>query len=153
MKTIKLFSVLMLLMVAGTLQAQLSVSINFGTPPQWGPVGFTEVRYYYLPGVEAYYDVQTSLFIYSSGGVWVHRNSLPLRYRNYDLYSGYKVVMSDYRGDTPYIHFSDHKAKYNRSYRGIPQRNIGEKPGNGNNKSKQNGNNGQGNGGRKGKKN
>ncbi len=135
MKAIKLFSALMLILVAGTLQAQLSVNINFGTPPQWGPVGYTEVRYYYLPAVEAYYDVQTTMFIYNSGGVWVRRHNLPSRYRSYDLYGGYKVVMSDYRGETPYVHFTNHKTQYNRSYRGIPQRTIGEKPGRGNSKS------------------
>jgi hypothetical protein len=125
----------MFLLMAGLSQAQLSVNINIGTPPQWGPLGYTEVRYYYLPAVEAYYDVQTTTFIYYTGGVWVRRYNLPSRYRNYDLYGGYKVVMSDYRGETPYIHFTDHKTKYNRSYRGIPQRTIGEKPGRGNSKS------------------
>lgn len=141
----------MLLLLAGTLHAQLSVNINIGMPPQWGPVGFTEVRYYYLPAVEAYYDVQTSMFIYSSAGVWVRRNNLPSRYRNYDLYNGYKVVMPDYRGDTPYMHFKDHRTNYNRSYRGIPQRTIGVKPGNGNTKSKNHNHNGHENGGGKGK--
>lgn len=136
MKTFKLLSVGALLFLAGTTHAQLSVNINFGTPPQWGPVGYTEVRYYYLPAVEAYYDVQTSMFIYSSGGVWLHRHSLPTRYRNYDLYNGYKVVMPDYRGDTPYVHFTEHRTKYNRNYRSIPQRTIGVKPGHGGSRSK-----------------
>jgi hypothetical protein len=135
MKTIKLFSVFILLSVAGTLQAQLSVNINLGTPPQWGPIGYTDVRYYYLPAVEAYYDVQTAMFIYSSAGVWVRRQNLPSRYRSYDLYDGYKVVMPDYRGETPYVHFMNHKTQDNRAYRGIPQRTIGEKPGRGNSKS------------------
>ena len=100
MKTINLFSVLTFLFLVGATQAQLSVNIQIGTPPQWGPVGFNEVRYYYLPAVD-----------------------------------GYKVVMPDYRGETPYIHFADHKTKYNGSYRSIPQRTIGVKPGNGNPKS------------------
>jgi hypothetical protein len=135
MKTIKLVSALILLLIAGVSQAQLTVTINMGTPPQWGPMGYADVRYYYIPAVEAYYDVQTTLFIYNSGGLWVHRSALPPRYRSYDLYSGYKVVMPDYRGEMPYVHFKDHKNKYNRSYRGIPQRTIGEKPGQGNSKS------------------
>jgi hypothetical protein len=135
MKTIKLFSVLGLVLFTGIAQAQLTVNISIGTPPQWGPIGYTDVRYYYLPAVEAYYDVQTTTFIYYSDGVWVRRYNLPSRYRSYDLYGGYKVVMSDYRGETPYVHFADQKTKYNRSYRGIPQRTIGEKPGQGNSKS------------------
>jgi uncharacterized protein YigA (DUF484 family) len=29
--------------------------------------------------------------------------------RIYDLYSSYKVVLTDYRGDAPYGHFKEHK--------------------------------------------
>ena len=151
MKTIKLFSLIAALFLTSSLYAQVTVNVAIGSPPQWGPVGYTEVRYYYLPAIEAYYDVQTTMFIYSSGGVWVRRYDLPPQYRNYDLYGGYKVVMTDYRGDTPYIYFKDHKAKYNQSYRGVSQRTIGEKPGNGNSKPNgSNGPHGQSNG--KGKK-
>lgn len=127
--------VIVILLLAGALNAQLSVSINIGAPPQWGPVGFTEVRYYYLPAIEVYYDIQTSMYIYYSRGAWVHRHDLPRRYRNYDLYHGYKVVMHDYGGDTPYVYFKEHKVKYNRNYKSAPQRTIGEKPGKGNSRS------------------
>lgn len=137
MKTLKLILLVigMLFLRSISAKAQVSVSVNIGTPPMWGPVGYTEVRYYYLPAVEAYYDVESSMFIYYNGGVWVHRTYLPGRYRNYDLYSGYKVVMTDYRGNAPYIHFKDHKKKYYRSYRGGSQKTIGDRPGNGNSKS------------------
>ncbi len=121
-----------ILCMAGTTQAQISLNINVGTPPPWGPVGYTEVRYYYLPDVHAYYDVQSSMFIYYGGGRWIHRTYLPSRYRNYDLYNGYKVVMSDYHGDAPYIHYKEHKVKYRKGYHGEHQRTIGERPGNGN---------------------
>lgn len=136
MKKLKLFLALVgtLLLFASTARAQVSVSVNIGQP-MWGPVGYTEVRYYYLPAVEAYYDINASMFIYYSGGVWVHREYLPERYRNYDLYNGYKVVMTDYRGNTPYAHFHDHKKKYYKSYRDGNQRTIGEHPGKGNPKS------------------
>lgn len=133
--TYKAIGVIVILLLAGTIKAQVTVNINVGTPPPWGPVGYTEVRYYYLPAVEAYYDVHTAMFIYYSRGAWLHRHELPGRYRNYDLYHGYKMVMHDYRGDTPYIHFKEHKVKYNKSYKSSPQRTIGEKPGNGKPKS------------------
>jgi hypothetical protein len=103
-----------LLFLSNAVYAQVSVSINIGSPPMWAPVGYTEVRYYYLPGVQAYYDVQSSMFIYYSGGVWVHRAYLPSRYRDYDLYSGYKVVLADYRGNTPYTNFNNHKKQYSK---------------------------------------
>jgi hypothetical protein len=143
MKNLKLILIGTLLVLSGTAKAQVSVNVNIGSPPQWGPVGYTEVRYYYLPAVQAYYDVDAAMFIYYSRGKWVHRTYLPGRYRNYDLYNGYKVVMTDYRGNTPYTHFHDHKKKYYRGYRDGNQRTIGDRPGNGNSKSrKHNGNNG-----------
>ncbi len=30
---------------------------------------------------------------YNEGGRWIHRSSLPPRYRGYDLYHSYKVVI------------------------------------------------------------
>ena len=122
----------MLLLFAGSVEAQISVRVNLGVPPQWGPVGYTDVRYYYLPDVEAYYDIPSSMFIYYNGYSWVRRSSLPTRYRNYDLYNGYKVPMSDYRGDRPYSNFRRHKTQYARGYRGMEQHNIGSRPERGN---------------------
>lgn len=133
MKTFKLLAFGLFLLLAGSVQGQVSINVHLGTPPQWGPAGHSEVRYYYLPDVESYYDVQASRFIYFNGRTWVHRTSLPARYRNYDLYNGYKVVMTDYRGNRPYSYFRSHKMKYARGYRGQEQHNIGVRPGRGNN--------------------
>lgn len=129
MKAFKLLIFCIGLFLAGSVHAQVSVNINLGSPPQWGPAGYTDVRYYYLPDVEAYYDVQSSKFIYLNSGAWVHRTYLPSQYRNYDLYGGYKVVMSDYHGNTPYTHFKEHKGKYAKGYRGHEQKTYGERPG------------------------
>lgn len=142
MKALKLIFLGIVLFIASNVQSQVSVNVNIGSPPPWGPVGYTEVRYYYLPDVEAYYDVQTSMFIYFGEGIWIHRAYLPARYRDYDLYYGYKVVMPNYHGNSPYIHFKEHRMKYAKGYRGKEQKSIGQKPGNGNFKSNkvQNGN-------------
>ena len=129
MKTVKVLVTGMVLFLAFAGQAQVSVSVNLGSPPPWGPVGFSDARYYYLPDVEAYYDVQSSMFIYYGRGAWIHRAHLPPRYRNYDLYGGYKVVMNDYHGDAPYAHFKDHQRQSARGYHGEMQRTIGERPG------------------------
>jgi hypothetical protein len=131
MKAMKTIIIGMVLLCAGTLQAQISVNVNIGSPPMWGPVGYSNVQYYYLPDVYAYYDVNSSMFIYQSGGVWIHRTYLPHRYRNYDLYHGYKVVMTDYHGNTPYTHYKEHKYKYAKGYRGPAQKSIGSNPGRG----------------------
>ncbi|RTY95037.1 hypothetical protein [Flavobacterium sp. GT3R68] len=125
MKTLKLIAVGIILFASSMMQAQVAVNVNIGKPPVWGPVGYSEVEYYYLPDVESYYDVRENQFIYFGDGRWVRSRNLPRQYRNYDLYSGYKVVLHDYHGRTPYTYYKKHKVKYYKGYKGAPQRTIG----------------------------
>jgi hypothetical protein len=139
MKALKLIIIgTLLFFAASSVQAQISVHLNLGVAPDWGPSGYSDVRYYYLPDVEAYYDIPSSMFIYYNGVTWVHRSSLPSRYRNYDLYNGYKVPMSNYRGSRPYTEFRQHKVQYARGYRGPEQHSIGQRPVRGNSNQKAN---------------
>lgn len=140
MKTLKLIAIGIILLVSSATQAQVSVSVNIGSPPSWGPVGYSEVEYYYLPDVQAYYDIRASQFIYFGNGRWVRSRYLPRQYRNYDLYGGYKVVLNDYHGRTPYTHYKQHKAKYYKGYKGKYQKTIGKRNGNHNNYNKNNNN-------------
>jgi hypothetical protein len=127
MKTIKLIAVGIILLVSSLIHAQVSVNVNIGSPPAWGPVGYSEVEYYYLPDVEAYYDIRASQFIYFGGGRWIRTTYLPRHYRNYDLYSGYKVVLTDYHGPRPYTYYKNHKVKYYKGYKGGHQKTIGRR--------------------------
>ncbi len=129
MRALKFIIIIMLFFSAIAMQAQVAVNVNIGSPPPWGPVGYTEARYYYLPDVESYYDVHAAMFICFVEGDWVHRDHLPSRYKNYDLYEGYKVVITDYHGSAPYANFKEYKAKYAKGYRGPAQKTIGKKPG------------------------
>lgn len=95
-------------------KAQVSVSVNIGAQPMWGPVGYESVDYYYLPDIECYYYVPGRQFVYLNGPNWVFSYNLPVRYRGYDLYRGYKVVCNEPR---PYMHFYSDRAAYAR-YRG-----------------------------------
>jgi hypothetical protein len=149
MKSLKYLFIGIVFITVNSLHAQVSVNVNIGTPPAWGPVGYTDVRYYYLPDLEMYYDINASSYIYISNGNWIRARSLPRAYRNYDLYNEYKVVLNDYRGDRPYDNYKTHKVKYGKGYKGKPQKTIGQKPGKGNNKEyKDNGHgNGKGNNG------
>jgi hypothetical protein len=74
-------------------KAQANLNINIGSQPQWGPTGYDHVDYYYLPDVDAYYNVPAKQYVYLNDGNWVWRNNLPSRYSGYDLYNSYKVVM------------------------------------------------------------
>jgi len=69
------------------------------------------------------------MFIYHGDGAWIHRSFLPARYKNYDLYDGYKVVMNYYHGNTPYTHFKEYSTKYGKGYHGHKQKTNGERPG------------------------
>lgn len=150
MKNLKLLAIAIVLFFASIpMQSQVSINVNLGTQPSWGPVGYSSVDYYYIPDIQSYYDVRTTQFIYLNGGNWIRSRQLPPQYRNYDLNRGYKVVLNDYHGTKPYSQFKYHKQKYHKGY-GKPQQSIGyrdNKPGNNANNHKQ-GNQGHGNKGK-----
>lgn len=128
MKTLKLIAVAIILLAStNMMQAQVSVNVNLGSPPSWGPAGYSAVDYYYLPDVQSYYDIKARQFIYLGDGRWIRSRNLPTQYRNYDLYNGYKVVLNDYHGSKPYSNFKNHKVKYFKGYKGSPQKTIGNR--------------------------
>jgi hypothetical protein len=110
---------LLLLSTLGS-KAQVNVNVNIGAQPLWGPTGYDVVEYYYLPDLQMYYYVPSHQFVYLNGSNWVHARSLPARYRGYDLYSGYKVVINEPK---PYLHFTDHKVKY-AGYKGAKGKQV-----------------------------
>ncbi|MES2004797.1 MAG: hypothetical protein V4450_09765 [Bacteroidota bacterium] len=95
-------------------QVRLNVNVNIGSQPVWGPVGYDHVDYYYMPDIDAYYYVPERRFIYLESNRWIFGASLPGRYRNYDLYGGYKVVVNEPR---PWLRADVYRAKY-APYRG-----------------------------------
>jgi len=75
--------------------AQVSIRLNIGSQPEWGPVGYDYAGYYYLPDIDTYYSVADHQYIYYQNNGWVRTAYLPPRYQNYDVYHGYKVVIND----------------------------------------------------------
>lgn len=115
MKKLILTFALMLTCSAYTMQAQrVSVNINIGSQPAWGPVGYDYVDYYYMPDIDCYYSVNQGLFFYMNAGRWVGVRYLPYAYRNYDFYTMYKVVLV---GHDPWMYNNRHRREYAR-YRG-----------------------------------
>ncbi len=104
------------LFLAGTLNAQVSFSLNFNldNQPAWGPTGYDYVGYYYLPDIDIYYNVPQHRFYYNERGRWIYSSYLPSRYRNYDLYNSYKVVVNEQR---PWRNHENYREKYS-SYKG-----------------------------------
>lgn len=129
MKTLKSLITGIIILACSQMQAQVSVNVNIGAPPAWGPAGYTEVRYYYLPDIDTYYDVSTGQYIYINRGSWIRARALTPAHRRYNLYNGYKVVLTDYRGGTPYTYYKTHKVKYPHGYRPGPQKTVGIPPG------------------------
>lgn len=81
--------------VVRTEAQNVSVNINIGSQPSWGPIGYDYVEFYYIPEMNVYYNVPMSSFYYYDRGGWISSRYLPYRYSNYDLYGMYKVVIND----------------------------------------------------------
>ncbi len=90
-------------------KSQVNVQVNIGLQPDWGPVGYDYVDYYYLPDIEAYYYVPRKQYIYLNGSNWIFAASLPSKYQGYNVYNGYKVVINQPK---PYLQFQNHRIKY-----------------------------------------
>lgn len=113
MKAIKCI-LLGLLLTSFTMHSQVSVNVNFGTPPVWAPADRVEVQYYYLPEVDVYYDVPAQRFIYIRNGRWYRSAALPAKYRGYNLREANVVYLTDYRGNAPCKFHKTHKVKYGK---------------------------------------
>lgn len=117
MKKLLLSAVILLsCLTIKTASAQVSVSlgINIGSQPAWGPVGYDHADYYYMPDIDTYYNVPTHQYVYFENNVWVHHAYLPVRYRSYNLYNGYKVVINE---RDPWLRHDVYRTRY-AGYRG-----------------------------------
>lgn len=115
MKKLTILSILLLgVCFSIRTQAQVSLSVNLGVQPDWGPSGYNHVDYYYIPDMDAYYDVNSRIYIYQDGGRWVRRSYVPARYRNVDLYRVHKVVINE---RDPWRRHTTYRTQY-RSYSG-----------------------------------
>jgi hypothetical protein len=90
-------------------QLHISLGLNIGSQPDWGPVGYDHAQYYYMPDIDTYYDVTNHQYVYYQNNVWVHAGALPPMYANFDLYHGYKVVVNQ---ANPWTHAADYRTKY-----------------------------------------
>lgn len=89
--------------------AQLKINVNIGSQPTWGPTGYDYVDYYYMPDVDMYYYVPKRQYIYMQGGQWRFSTVLPRQYSNFDINTGYKVVINEPK---PYNRAAYYRSKY-----------------------------------------
>lgn len=92
-------------------QAQLRITLraNIGSQPVWGPTGYDRADYYYMPYIDVFYNVSRRQYVYQQRGRWIFSASLPIQYRNYNLYTGYKVVVNE---DRPYRNADMYRNQY-----------------------------------------
>ena len=98
---------------AANAQVHFSVGVNIGAQPEWGPVGYDHADYYYMPDIDAYYDVPAHQYVYYENNAWVRGGVLPPRY-HFDRYHTYKVVVNE---RNPWEHQARIRARY-AAYRG-----------------------------------
>src|ERR1700761_2125667 len=94
-------------------QLKISLGLNIGSQPDWGPTGYDHAEYYYMPDIDAYYDVPNHQYVYFQNNTWIHAAVLPARY-HFDPYNSYKVVVNDHN---PWEHAATYRTKYAR-YKG-----------------------------------
>lgn len=117
MKKLQFLFLVIGLMVFGTTNAQTPTTL-----PDWGVADSNNATYYYLPDIETYYDIRNRTFVHQDNGKWVKSAELPAAYRDYDLYNGYKVVLTEDR--EPYADFDQMRTRYAKGYKGDKQRTV-----------------------------
>ena len=117
MKSAKFFLVAIVFIAFNSLQAQVKTTMTF---PDWGVAGQDDATYYYIPGAETYYDLQNKEYVYMQDGKWIRTSTIPITYANYDLYNGYKVVLTD--KNEPFADYENMRIKYARDFKGEPQK-------------------------------
>ncbi|MDE3143946.1 MAG: hypothetical protein KGL19_07315 [Bacteroidota bacterium] len=101
-------------------QVRFNVNVGFGLPG-WIAAGNAVAEYYYIPEIDAYYDVPQREFIYLNNGAWVFSAGLPGMYAGFDLYNCRKFPVYESR---PYLNggyyrdrYAEYRGNYNYGYR------------------------------------
>ncbi len=89
--------------------AQAYTNVNIITQPLWGPTGYDHAEYYYIPDLDAYYDVSGGQYIYRVKKHWITVTTMPVRFKNFDFYSAHKVVLNEPK---PYMNYLGNKKTY-----------------------------------------
>ena len=105
-----------MMMISFNAQAQEELSSDVS------PYKYEEVRYYYYPNLQAYFDTKVGMYLYVENGEWVEDEALPTTARGYSLKNGQYVMIKDYTGDDPYTLFTEHKKLYPADYSSRPKK-------------------------------
>ncbi len=83
------------------------------TPPSWAPAtpGLSNVKYYYLPDCDAFYDASTQQFYSQSNGTWISSSAVPTTCSGLDLSTAY-VVMLNSNTSNPWLNNAFYQSNY-----------------------------------------
>ncbi|MEK8180087.1 hypothetical protein WMW71_07000 [Flavobacterium buctense] len=81
-----------------------------------------ELRYFYFPNMEAYYDLKNEIFHFQENNTWVTNKHLPNNYGGYSLYKRERVTLTDFEGDNPEQLIKIHRKMYPYNAKGRVQR-------------------------------
>jgi hypothetical protein len=126
MKTLKSFKFyFLLLFTAFTMTGCFSSSYYAETTPvrqdisyvnpKWAPEYYENVRYYYLPDIECYYDLSIGEFVYLRNGRWYNSRYFPSFYYDFNLDNCFVVILNSnvYK---PWLHHQYYITHYPRYY-------------------------------------
>jgi hypothetical protein len=76
----------------------------------------SEIRYYYYPNLQAYFDIQTQLYIVKQNGSWSTSKTIDVNSRGYCLRNGFHVPLKGFVADEPYLNIKQHKLSFPADY-------------------------------------
>ncbi|HEX8269867.1 MAG TPA: hypothetical protein VF581_08235 [Flavobacterium sp.] len=76
------------------------------------PVTNCNLRYYYYPNLEAYYDVKLNIYYFLQDGKWTTATDIPKGYRGYGMYNKCRTAITDYDDEDPTQFLKIHKKQY-----------------------------------------
>ena len=115
--TLIAFSVLLVSMfTAGNLYGNTSQATQGDYEhPQWAPPFYEGVRYYYLPDIETYYDIESQEFVYLYDGQWCFSRECPSVNTGFDLSNCFTIAL-DMNVYQPWMHHHYYVSHYPRYY-------------------------------------
>lgn len=111
MKIIKSVFLLFLLIEVNSVTAQ-----EYDRPrlpiPNYNPITNCQLRYYYYPNIQAYFDTQKNIYYLRENGEWKIADDIPSGYMGYSIYNKTNLIIEDYDDDLILQFFTIHKKMY-----------------------------------------
>jgi len=85
------------------------------------PTTFVEVRYYYYPNLEAYFDTKVAMYLFKQDGKWIKSETINSSYRGYSVKNGAYVMLKNFSEDEPFNYIDEHRRTYPADFSSRPK--------------------------------